>query len=218
MIKWAFISDFDGTISKKDFYWIIIERYYPEGEALFHKWKAGEMKDIEFLSKVFSSINQGESVIHEDINLIPLDNSVIPFIQKVHEKGGDFKILSAGTDYYIRHLLEMRNFPDVEVISNPGYYMDRNIHLDLDPSGAFYSARYGIDKQKVMQHLRESYDYLFYYGDSEPDSHPAKEADQMFARDALVDILKDQNTPFRAVDSFSDIERILDEEGWPGST
>ncbi|MGA9288640.1 MAG: 2,3-diketo-5-methylthio-1-phosphopentane phosphatase, partial [Anaerobacillus sp.] len=25
MENWAFVSDFDGTISKKDFYWLVIE-------------------------------------------------------------------------------------------------------------------------------------------------------------------------------------------------
>ncbi|MFP3361713.1 2,3-diketo-5-methylthio-1-phosphopentane phosphatase, partial [Planococcus sp. SIMBA_143] len=47
MKKWAFVSDFDGTISKKDFYWLVIDTYYPEGKPLYKKWKAGEMQDID---------------------------------------------------------------------------------------------------------------------------------------------------------------------------
>lgn len=49
MKKWAFVSDFDGTISKQDFYWMVIDKYFPEGRELFKKWKSGELKDIEFL-------------------------------------------------------------------------------------------------------------------------------------------------------------------------
>lgn len=39
MKKWAFVSDFDGTISNKDFYWVIIEKYYPEGRDLLRSGK-----------------------------------------------------------------------------------------------------------------------------------------------------------------------------------
>ena len=60
MKKWAFVSDFDGTISKQDFYWMVIDKYFPEGRELFKKWKSGELKDIEFLGTVFASINQSE--------------------------------------------------------------------------------------------------------------------------------------------------------------
>ncbi|MBJ7885707.1 2,3-diketo-5-methylthio-1-phosphopentane phosphatase, partial [Bacillaceae bacterium HSR45] len=68
MKKWAFVSDFDGTISKQDFYWMVIDKYFPEGRELFKKWKSGELKDIEFLGTVFASINQSEQKIIDDIH------------------------------------------------------------------------------------------------------------------------------------------------------
>lgn len=53
MKKWVFVLDFDGIILKKDFYWIVIEKYFSEGEEFFCWWKVGEMKDIDFLFIVF---------------------------------------------------------------------------------------------------------------------------------------------------------------------
>ena len=67
MKKWAFVSDFDGTISKKDFYHLVIEKYFPEGKELFKQWKNGTIKDIDFLAKVFTSIHKEEAQIVEDI-------------------------------------------------------------------------------------------------------------------------------------------------------
>ncbi|WP_273852661.1 MtnX-like HAD-IB family phosphatase [Guptibacillus spartinae] len=213
MKKWAFVSDFDGTISKKDFYWLVIDTYYPEGKELYKKWKAGEMQDIDFLSQVFQSIDQHEEQIIQDILTLPIDEHVPSFIQKVQESGGDFYILSAGTDYYIHHILEQYGIQDVPVFSNKGYYEDKNVHLSIDENHKHYSRRYGIDKSKVIAELKETYDVVYFAGDSEPDSHPAKVADLTFAKDALQDLLKEKNVPYVAVDSFLQIEDFLREKG-----
>ncbi len=213
MKKWAFVSDFDGTISKKDFYWLVIDTYYPEGKPLYKKWKAGEMQDIDFLSQVFQSIEQHEEQIIQDILSLPIDEHVPSFIRTVQESGGDFYILSAGTDYYIYHILEHYGIKDVPVFSNKGYYEDKNVHLSIDENHKHYSRRYGIDKSKVIAELKETYDVVYFAGDSEPDSHPAKVADLTFAKDALQDLLKENNVPYVAVDSFLQIEEFLREKG-----
>ncbi len=213
MKKWAFVSDFDGTISKKDFYWLVIETYYPEGKGLYKKWKAGEMQDIDFLSQVFQSIDQHEEQIIQDILSLPIDEHVPSFIKKIQENGGDFYILSAGTDYYIHHILNHYGIQNVPVFSNKGYYENKNVHLSINENHKHYSRRYGIDKSKVISDLKEKYEVVYFAGDSEPDSHPAKVADLTFAKDALQELLKENNVPFVAVESFQQIEDFLHEKG-----
>ncbi|PAD73360.1 2,3-diketo-5-methylthio-1-phosphopentane phosphatase [Bacillus licheniformis] len=213
MKKWAFVSDFDGTISKQDFYWMVIDKYFPEGRELFKKWKSGELKDIEFLGIVFASINQSEQKIIDDIHSIPIDEYVPDFIQHVQKSGGDFYILSAGTDYYIHYILKKYGITDVEVYSNKGFFKEDNVHMDIDENHWHYSERYGIDKSKVIQKLKEEYETVYFAGDSEPDSHPAKFADVTFAKDALQDLLRQQGVPFVAVETFEDIEQYLKEKG-----
>ncbi|MGG6431893.1 MtnX-like HAD-IB family phosphatase [Anoxybacillus sp. D401a] len=213
MNKWAFVSDFDGTISHKDFYWIVIEKYFPEGEQLFHQWRAGKIKDIDFLSTVFTSIHQDEEKIIEDIHHIPIDETVLPFIKHVQRSGGDFYVLSAGTDYYIRHILKKYDINGVDVFSNEGYYHDKNIHMRIDPNHIHYSERYGIDKSSVVRTLKQTYETVYFIGDSEPDVHAAKVADVTFAKGALQSLLRKQHIPFVPVDTFADVERYLQEKG-----
>lgn len=214
MKKWAFVSDFDGTISNKDFYWVVIEKYYPEGEELFKKWKAGRMKDIDFLSTIFSSIDQEEEDIIDDILNIPIDEHVPAFIKKVQNNGADVYVLSAGTDYYIYHVLKKYGVENVTVLSNEGYYENKNIHMNIDPEHRHYSERYGIDKSKVIQELKENYNTVHFVGDSEPDSHPAVYADLTFAKDALQVILAEKDVPFVPVESFKEVEEKLKVEGF----
>jgi 2,3-diketo-5-methylthio-1-phosphopentane phosphatase len=211
--KWAFVSDFDGTISKQDFYIVMMDKYFPEGRELFKKWKAGELKDIDFLGTVFKSINQEEERIIEDTLSIPIDEYVPDFIKKVQENGADFYILSAGTDYYINHILKKYGVTNVKVFSNEGHYREKNVHMNIDKNQWHYSERYGIDKSKVIQKLREEYETVYFIGDSEPDSHPAVHADLTFAKNGLQDMLSEKKVPFVPVDDFKEVETYLVEKG-----
>lgn len=213
MKKWAFVSDFDGTISKEDFYWLVINKYFPEGQELFNKWKRAELLDFDFLSQVFASIHQDEEQIIADILSIPIDEHVPSFIKKVQENNGDFYVLSAGTDYYIHHILKQYGIENVKVFSNEGYFREKNVFMNIDETHRHYSKRYGIDKSKVILELKEQYENIYFSGDSEPDSHPAAYADITFAKDALQDILREKNIPFVAVETFMEIETYLIEKG-----
>ncbi|WP_026689660.1 MtnX-like HAD-IB family phosphatase [Alteribacter aurantiacus] len=209
MKKWAFVSDFDGTISKQDFYWLVIEKYFPEGRELFKDWKAEKVKDIDFLSHVFKSINQTEEQIIQDIYDMAIDSHVPAFIRSVQNNGGDFYVLSAGTDYYIKHTLKKYGITDVPVFSNEGYYHERNVHMNVKESNWHFHERYGIDKSKVIMKLKEQYETVDFVGDSEPDSHPAAYADTTYAIGALQDILKERHVTYVPVSSFDDVKKHL---------
>jgi 2,3-diketo-5-methylthio-1-phosphopentane phosphatase len=211
--KWAFVSDFDGTISKQDFYIVMMDKYFPEGRELYKNWKAGEIKDIDFLATIFKSINQEEDRIIEDTLSIPIDEYVPNFIKKVQESGADFYILSAGTDYYIYHILKKYHVENVTVFSNEGHYREKNVHMNIDKKQWHYSERYGIDKSKVIQKLKEEYETVYFIGDSEPDSHPAQHADVTFAKNGLQEILREKKVPFVPVDTFKEVEAYLVEKG-----
>ncbi|OLN22195.1 2,3-diketo-5-methylthio-1-phosphopentane phosphatase [Domibacillus antri] len=213
MEKWAFVSDFDGTISKKDFYWQVIDNYFPEGRELYTKWKNGEWNDIDFLAKVFASINRKEEQITEDILSIPVDEDVPDFVRRVQQAGGDFYILSAGTDYYIRPIVNYLGLEQVTVFSNKGVFRDQNIQLEIDPNHWSYSERYGIDKAAVIRRLKEEYDIVYFAGDSEPDSHPAELADRTYATGALPDILDEKSVSYVRFRRFNDIAADLAAEG-----
>ncbi|WP_216830564.1 MtnX-like HAD-IB family phosphatase [Alkalihalobacterium elongatum] len=213
MKKWAFVSDFDGTISHQDFYWLVIEKYYPEGHDLFTKWKAQEILDIDFLRKVFSSIHQSEENIIEDILSISIDEYVPTFVKKVQQHGGDFFVLSAGTDYYIYHILKKHGINNVKIFSNEGVFQEKNIHLNIDEAHRHFSKRYGIDKSKVINELKQEYTEVYFIGDSEPDSHPAPFADLTFAKNGLQDLLREKNIPFIPVETFKEVEAYLITKG-----
>lgn len=211
MVKWAFVSDFDGTITNEDFYWKVIKECYLDGKLLYDQWKRNEIKDIDFLSQVFQSINMDEDALIRMIYSMSIDEHVPKFINQVQQSGGDFYILSAGTDYYINHFLQQYKLKGVDVFSNRGYFKDSNIHLNINPSTPFYSDRYGIDKAKVIQSLKQSYDVIYFIGDSEPDVPAAKYADVTFAKGSLPSLLREKKIPYHSVTSFMQVGEYVKE-------
>lgn len=212
--EFVFVSDFDGTLTEKDFYQMMIDDYLGDvGQTLYKEWRQGLHLDKDFLGKIYSTINREEDEILKDILRIEWDESAHEFIQKVRQCGGEFIILSAGTSYYIERLLKEKGLSDVKVYSNPGIYKDKGIHLQIDKNSLYYSERYGIDKAKVVEDLKKQYTHVYYAGDSAPDILPCKIADMAFAKGSLQEMLRAENIDFVPIKSFKDVATILIEKG-----
>lgn len=214
MNDWIFISDFDGTLTHKDFYQIVIDKYLQDkGAELERRWQAGEMTVFQFLSSVFAEMDRDEDEIANDILEIPIDKDAKRFIQSVRSSGGDFLILSAGTRYYIERLLHYLSMGDVAVLSNPGVYKDRGVHMTADMTSPYYSERYGVDKAAVVADYKKKYKTVYYAGDSEPDLRAAMLADRVFAKPGLQRLLKEKGHPFVAFESVAQLMDRLRDEG-----
>jgi len=213
--EFIFISDFDGTMSAKDFYHIVMDKYLGEkGRELYASWKRDEMLDVEFLTTVFKAMDRTQEEIDEDILSIKLDDYVSTFIEHIKKAGGDFLILSAGTRYYIERLLSIQGIHGIDVISNDGKYKNKGITLiPPDKENPFYSERYGIDKAKVVQNLKQKYKKVYFAGDSGPDVNAASLADVAFAKSALITLLQEKEIKHIPFTHFSQIEDYLQKNG-----
>ncbi|MHB8063057.1 MAG: MtnX-like HAD-IB family phosphatase [Ruminiclostridium sp.] len=215
MKEFAFVSDFDGTLTDRDFYHIVMEKYLKDwSSGYFNEWRKTNKINVEFLNKIFGAMDRSEEEILEDILELPLDPYVKDFIKKVESCGGDFFILSAGTSYYINKLLEHLNIKNVTVISIEGVYKNRGIQILPDPKSEFYSEIWGVDKEKVILTLKQKYTKVYFAGDSEPDMGAAKAADCAFARNDLKELLSAENISFVPFNKFNEVEKHLVQQGW----
>jgi 2-hydroxy-3-keto-5-methylthiopentenyl-1-phosphate phosphatase len=215
MKKFAFVSDFDGTLTDRDFYHIVMDKYLKDWAwDYYNEWRKTRKINVDFLNKIFSSMDRSEEEIFEDILNLPLDSYAIDFIKKVESCGGDFYILSAGTSYYIEKLLAHYNINSVTVISMEGVYRDRGIHILPDSKSEFYSEMWGIDKAKVIKKLKTKYLKVYFSGDSEPDLGAAEAADCAFAKNDLKELLSDRNIPFVPFNKFIEVEKYMLNQGW----
>ncbi|MGE5329397.1 MAG: MtnX-like HAD-IB family phosphatase [Deltaproteobacteria bacterium] len=207
MREFIFFSDFDKTLTGKDFYNIVIEKHLGEkGVQLYNDWKANKMKDIDFLNIIFSSMNCSEEEAIKDILTIPFDMDAHSFMKKTEEAGGEFIVLSAGADYYIKKIFEHYGIKGVKIITNPSEYRDGGIHILPDYNSPYYSEVYGVDKALVVKSFKNEAKKIFYAGDSGPDLKAAEQADIIFAKGELQKLLKDEGYSFIPVNSFKEIE------------
>jgi 2-hydroxy-3-keto-5-methylthiopentenyl-1-phosphate phosphatase len=213
--KFAFVSDFDGTLTERDFYHIIIDTYLQEwGRPFYEDWKKTKKINVEFLNKILGSIGRTEEEILAEIHHLPLDEYAVDFIRKVQAAGGEFYILSAGTTYYIDRLLAHRGIEGVTVISMNGIYKDGGIEITPDEESPYFSEIFGINKAKVVEDLKKEFETVFFAGDSEPDLGAAKEADVAFAKKDLKELLSKEQQEFVPFGNFKEIDKYLEDRGW----
>ena len=206
MKDFAFISDFDGTLTTKDFYKILSDTYYKEElEPIYKSWRNGEMKNREYLNYVFNNVHRNESELLEDILNISFDPTAKDFIKQVKAAGGDFIIISAGSNYYIDKVLEKNHIEGVDVYSNKSIFKNNGLHFDLDEHDEYYSDQNGIDKLIVVQKLKANYKKIFYAGDNTPDLKPALISDAIFAKGKLINLLKKEKKEFFKFENFSEV-------------
>ena len=212
--KFIFFSDFDATLTNKDFYKIVMEKHLGEkGVQLYKEWQAQKIKDVDFLNTVFSGMDCPEQEVIKDILTIPFDMDAHSFMKKTRDSSGDFIILSAGADYYIKKLFEHYGIEGFKIISNPSEYRDGGIHIMPDYDSPYYSEVYGVDKALVVKNYKDKAEKIYYAGDSLPDLKAAELADVIFAKGKLQKLLKDEGYSFVPINSFKEIEEYLAKEG-----
>jgi 2-hydroxy-3-keto-5-methylthiopentenyl-1-phosphate phosphatase len=78
MQRMAFVSDFDGTLTFKDFYHIVIDKYMGDkGRNLYTEWKKTRKTNVEFLNLIFGSLNLTQDELTREILDIPFDRTAV---------------------------------------------------------------------------------------------------------------------------------------------
>lgn len=205
--KYAFVADFDRTMTEEDFFKSVLDRHLTEEkrkEVL--AMKENGIIGVSFLNAIFAELNMNEDELHDEIlTTINLEEGAKNVIAEVEKSGGDFYILSAGCAYYIEKILAHHNITGINVISNPGRYANRGIEIVPNPEFSYYHKDYGIDKGIVINQLHEQYKIVMFAGDSLPDLPAAKKADIVFARAALPKILEKEGIKHEQFNAFGDI-------------
>jgi len=206
MREFIFISDFDGTITQKDFYWILLDDYIGQkGIDFYYEWKKSKKIGTEFLNTVFKWYEFTEVEKNEALDKVLLDKDLEKTVGLVEERGGEFIILSAGFDYYIQDALEKRGLNHLKLLTNHGKFINNSFVMEPDESSPYHSDIYGIDKEKVAIHYRKQCKKLYFAGDSEPDYLAALQADVIFAKHELARLLEVNNISYIPYDNFNDI-------------
>jgi 2,3-diketo-5-methylthio-1-phosphopentane phosphatase len=217
-----FVTDFDGTMTRHDFYRLAAESLLPPDlPDYWAEYRAGRMTHFQALQAIFASIRADEATVRAVVDRMGLDPGVSRSLARLRAAGWDVVVTSAGCAWYIKILLD-RAGVEVPVWSNPGRFEEgRGLLMELPPRGPYFSHELGVDKAAVVRRGVAAGKRVAFAGDGFPDIDAARlvDAKLRFAHGDLARALEAEGMPFRSYDSWSEIADGLCElpaDGLPG--
>ena len=210
------VSDFDGTMTRHDFYKLAIEKLVPRGTPDFwSEYRAGTITHFEALRRYFAAIRKSEAEVLAVVNGMELDPELPVAVASLRRADWSVVVTSAGCSWYIQRLLASAGV-DIEVHANPGRFeAGKGLLMEMPTDSPYLSAALGIDKAEVVRrHLGQGRRVAF-AGDGFPDAESARlvPGDLRFARGDLADVLKSEDLAFHEFETWSDIARVLLKRG-----
>ena len=209
--KIVLISDFDGTISKKDFFYMVIDTLLKDKKDALAPWNDylnGKIKHIDALTGIFSQIHLTQAELDKFISTIEVDSYFYDTAKYCKDKNIPFYICSAGTNYYIKkRIVDSLQKYNITLISNDATYSQQDGMKLVAPeqNSPYYNSNTGISKQAIVQKLKDEGFFTVYAGDGKPDFKSAQIADVVFAKDMLLELCKDKNIETKPFNDFKDI-------------
>ena len=207
------ISDYDGTITDKDFYSLLAERYVPaDTPDYFALYREGRITHFEAMTAYFAFVPTEERQLEGLLEASQADPDLGASAALLQRAGWELLVVSAGSSWYVERVLRRAGVA-ATVYSNPGRLeKGRGLVLEkLDTSSPYYSASVGIDKSAVVRHALHSAETVAFAGDGPTDLQPALlvRPDLRFARGFLADALWQRGEAFRPFSRWSEIAREL---------
>jgi 2-hydroxy-3-keto-5-methylthiopentenyl-1-phosphate phosphatase len=206
------VSDFDGTMTRHDFYRLAVEHLIPDDcPDYWNDYRRGRMTHFEALQAYFRWITADEREVLSLVERMELDPQLPSALANLRAAGWAVVVTSAGCDWYIQHLLS-RAGVDLEVHANPSDFVSgRGLIMNLPPNGPFFSPTVGVNKAAVVTHWLNRGARVAFAGDGFPDAEAARlvDASLRFATADLADQLDEEQLPFHRFHTWSDIAAHL---------
>jgi 2,3-diketo-5-methylthio-1-phosphopentane phosphatase/HAD superfamily hydrolase (TIGR01509 family) len=206
-MKTLILCDFDGTISRWDMSYLLLSRFAPKDfEAIDRDFREGRIGSKDAYSKIVR-ILQGDR--REILNFIRNHSEIDPyfdlFYQYCREMNIDVKIVSDGLDFYIKKVLEIHQLSEIPFYANNTRFHAKNGGRVSFPYFNEECGLCGTCKKKIVQSHRKNYDLILFIGNGVSDMCGAREADFVFAKDALYDYCVDQEITCHFFENFNEI-------------
>ncbi len=202
------VSDFDGTMTRRDFFKLAIQQLLPpDGPDFWSEYRAGRITHFEALRRYFAEIRASEAEVLNVVDRMELDPGVPQAVAELRRAGWKVIVTSAGCDWYIRRLLAQAG-GELEVHANPGRFVPGlGLQMEMPVGSPFLSPTLGVDKARVVRCHLEQGRTVAIAGDGFPDEEAALlvPAGLRFARGDLADVLEQKGETFQLFETWSEI-------------
>ncbi|MBP3956993.1 HAD-IB family phosphatase [Gemmata sp. G18] len=208
----VFVSDFDGTMTRHDFYKLAVESLMPPGTPNYWaEYRAGTITHFEALRRYFASIRMSEAEVLAVVDGMELDPQLPAAVEDLGRAGWSVVVASAGCAWYIHRLLAAAGV-SIEVNANPGRFeTGAGLLMQMPTDSPYLSQTLGVDKAGVVRRHLGAGRTVAFAGDGFADADAARlVADELrFARADLAQVMTQEGRPFHPFETWSDIARVL---------
>ena len=208
--KKILVTDFDGTMTERDFYQLVLERVPPNTPDFWGQYLAGRLSHFDAINALFGAYRPGEAALISLTRRMGIDPDLHEAVTGLGAAGWDVVVASAGCAWYIERLLRESRV-SIEIHANPGIVEDGRLLMKLPRDSPFFSEETGINKRGVIQKALATYSVVAFAGDGPPDLEPAllTLGKLRFATGYLAAELTRRDEPFRPFERWSDVARAL---------
>jgi 2,3-diketo-5-methylthio-1-phosphopentane phosphatase len=208
--RYAWLCDFDGTVSPHDVGATFMHEFSPghgaERRALLSAWQEGKIGSRELARAECEWVRATEADATAFVRRFGIDPAFSGFRSEVEARGDRVFIVSDGFDFYVRALLETAGMGNLPWAANRMRFEGDRVVPEFPHSGG--CGRCGNCKsQYVSAHRGQGYATVI-VGDGTSDRCAAEVADHVIARGSLAEWCKTRGIPAREFTSFEDVARI----------
>ncbi len=204
------ITDFDGTITGREFYELVLKR--SGGGEDWAEYLAGRITHFEVMRRILARAPTAPDQLEELLEAMEPDPELAAGVARLGRAGWKVVVVSAGSSWYIDRILARAGIKGLEVHANPGHIEPgRGLVLELPRGSRFFSPDVGIDKSAVLRDAQARFQRVAFAGDGPPDLPPAllTAPEDRFARRWLAGELERRKTAFRRFERWGEIPRAL---------
>lgn len=214
-VKYAFVTDFDGTISDDDFFNYIAKQYFDEQAlAPWRQYLSGHKTHFDALNEMFGQLKIPADEFNQFISQIAVDKYFSATIDLCFSKNIPIYICSAGCDYYIKLLIgDLIKKYNITLVTNDSHYCPlKGLNMQKPSQDSpYYDEKIGISKASIVARLHQEGYRVIYAGDGPPDIEAAKIADVVFAKKILLSKCQELGISTLKFNNFNDILNFIKE-------
>ncbi|MDL2267637.1 haloacid dehalogenase-like hydrolase [Desulfovibrio sp. OttesenSCG-928-G15] len=208
------VSDFDGTITDKDFFELAVTHLLRrEDLRAWDEFLAGDIDHFTALQRIYGQIRAPEEAVVALLEKAGADPLLLASVEKLAQSGWEVVVASAGCEWYVRRILDDMGVC-LAVHASPGEYAPGGPLVVKAPvDSPFYNPAVGVDKAALVRSFQAKGYLVAYAGDGMMDA-PASllvSADVRFAREnsSLAYILEEQGEGYRSFTRWSAVADAL---------
>ncbi|SHH80172.1 Haloacid Dehalogenase superfamily, subfamily IB, phosphoserine phosphatase-like/2,3-diketo-5-methylthio-1-phosphopentane phosphatase [Caloranaerobacter azorensis DSM 13643] len=207
------LTDFDGTIIKKDVGVALVKNFGPKNwENYEKKWIQREMSSKYVLTFYYESMFQSTQSTRKFIDFIDknieIDKNFYDFYNYCKRNKFEIYIISDGMSFYIDFILHKYKLDGIPYFSN--LYIDNGDSIKIE--FPYYNPKCGMCGNCKTNHLDKLLDkntYVVYIGDGYSDRCISEKVDLVFAKNDLEKYCIENNINYIKYNDFLDVFRVI---------